>query len=331
MRRNVVALRVPARTALQATVSASPRTYAPRRAMAQAAAHNHRASWPRVALPRATPPPTSERSLTLQRLYAQHRPLLEHEQLPARPTRLMQGDTIVVDSEDLVVPRPNMWRRRARSVDAKTFSGLIDGLARLSVTPGSKVSGRKTRTTRRASSRGFAPSSPVVQAASKHIEKLERDADVREQVIANAVEHGEDVERAARLGAEAELVVLGEPQGAHKDWAPGVATHLGSHTQPYVPPSAFSSTYPRRVRARTVDDFDVADEDAHLWLMQGLVHTRVGADHDWRSWLQTTLGHDEDASVSLDSVRRKRRKKMNKHKYKKLRKRQRAERQRLKK
>ena len=53
-----------------------------------------------VSLPRANPPPTSERSLGLQRLYAQHRPLLEHEQLPARPVRMMQGDVLVIEADD---------------------------------------------------------------------------------------------------------------------------------------------------------------------------------------------------------------------------------------
>lgn len=279
-----------------------------------------------VSLPRANPPPTSERSLGLQRLYAQHRPLLEHEQLPARPVRMMQGDVLVIEADDLaqVMPQRSIWRRRARRVDTDTFSHLLDRLSQLS------LSSRKSRIVRRVRSRGFTPSSPAVLAASQYVERMEREAEIRELVMANAIEQGEDVERAARLGSEAELVVLGEPAGAHKDWAPGVATHLDTHTQPYVPPQFGSAAPPRRVRVRSIDADAAADEDAHLWLMQGLVQTRLRADHEWRTFVASKLG-EAPYSVSLDSVRRKRRKKMNKHKYKKLRKRQRAERQRLKK
>ena len=190
-----------------------------------------------VSLPRANPPPTSERSLGLQRLYAQHRPLLEHEQLPARPVRMMQGDVLVIEADDLaqVMPQRSIWRRRARRVDTDTFSHLLDRLSQLS------LSSRKSRIARRVRSRGFTPSSPAVLAASQYVERMERDAEIRELVMANAIEQGEDVERAARLGSEAELVVLGEPAGAHKDWAPGVATHLDTHTPPYVPPPSGSA------------------------------------------------------------------------------------------
>lgn len=288
------------------------------RSVASPALPSRGAAPDRALLPRATPPPTSERSLALQRVYAQHRPLLEHEQLPARPQRIVHGDTIVIDPEDFAVPAPNIWRRRARPVDAATFAHLIDDLSQLRVS-------RRMRSARRRS-RGFAPSSPAVQAASARIERLEREADTREQVVANAREHGEDVERAERLGAEAELVVLGEPLGAHKAWAPGVATMLGT-AQPFVPPSALRSVPPLPVRS--VDDVDMSEQDAHLWLTHGLVQTRVRAEHAWHTALERLATYQP--AVSLDSVRRKRRKKMNKHKYKKLRKRQRAERQRLKK
>lgn len=304
-------MRVPARTAMcaalaPASMPSSGRALAPAVAPLRALSRGSRA--------RAMPPPTSARSLALQRLYAEHRPLLEHEQLPMRPARLMSGDVLLIDAEEAQVPRPSAWRRRARPVDAATFSALLDDLSRVSLST-------RGRATRRTQPRGFAPTSPAVHAASRRIAHMERDADMKEQAVANALEHGEDVERAARLGAEAELVVLGEPDGAHKDWAPGVATHLGTETQPYVPPQARRALR-KKVRARTVDDYEAADEDAHLWLTQGLVHTRVRAEHDWQKvW----------RDVSLDSVRRKRKKKMNKHKYKKLRKRQRAERRRLKK
>lgn len=309
-------MRMSGRTLVGQAIAAAPRPVTHR--VASPAPTSRAAAPVRAALlPRATPPPTSERNLALQRLYAQHRPLLEHEQLPARPQRIVHGDTVVIDPEDFAVPAPNIWRRRARPVDAVTFSHLIDDLSQL------RVSSRRTRTTRRRSARGFAPSSPAVQAASARIARLEREAETREQVVANAREHGEDVERAERLGAEAELIVLGEPLGAHKAWAPGVATLLGT-AQPFVPPSAQRTVPPLPVRS--VDDVDASEQDAHLWLTQGLVQTRVRAEHAWQRFLATT-----PLSVSMDSVRRKRRKKMNKHKYKKLRKRQRAERQRLKK
>ncbi|WFD20350.1 hypothetical protein MCAP1_002594 [Malassezia caprae] len=315
MRKSVLSMRLSGRPVVGQALAAAPRPVP--RSVASPALPSRSAAPARPLLPRATPPPTSERNLALQRLYAQYRPLLEHEQLPARPQRIVHGDTVVIDPEDFAVPAPNIWRRRARSVDAATFAHLIDDLSQLRVS-------RRVRSTRRRA-RGFAPSSPAVQAASARIARLEREADTREQVVANAREHGEDVERAELLGAEAELVVLGEPLGAHKSWAPGVATMLGT-AQPFVPPSALRSVPP--LPARSVDDVDVAEQDAHLWLTHGLVQTRVRAEHAWHTALER-LAHQP--AVSLDSVRRKRRKKMNKHKYKKLRKRQRAERQRLKK
>lgn len=234
----------------------------------------------------------------MQLLYAQHRPLLEHELLPPRPVRLLTGDF----SEH--VPH-GTWRSKARSVDAAMFSEVVDRLAATSL--------RRRRTGR----------SPAVQAAARHVERRERAADEREEAVSNAVERGEDPVRAERLGAEADLVVLGEPSGSDADWAPGVATHLGT-TQAYVPPAAPGA--PRRATPRPAE----ADEDAHLWLMHGLVQTRVGAAREWDAVAQRMEPH-RNIHVDLDSVRRKRRKKMNKHKYKKLRKAQRAERQRLKK
>lgn len=263
----------------------------------------------------AAPPPTTERSLHLQQLYAQHRPLLEHELLPARPRRLLNADMQLAEFEQ--APEHGHWRRRSRGVDSATFNAMLDRLAQLQVAPRAK---RMRRQARRASP----PTSPVVYAESKRIERMERDADATEEAIANAVERGEDVVRAERLGAEAELVVLGEPNGSQKEWGRGVATHLGIHTEPYVPPGART---PRSTYIAPVNE-DTMHQDAHLWLTHALVQNRVHAAQEWDALLEK-LG--DKPNVQMDSVRRKRRKKMNKHKYKKLRKAQRAERQRLKK
>lgn len=261
----------------------------------------------------AVPPPTTERSLHLQQLYAQHRPLLEHELLPARPRRLIQRDLLLTEFEE--EPQQGNWRRCSRGVDAATFSAMLDRLAQLQVTPRAKRMRRQAR-------RATPPTSPVVYAESKRIERMERDADDREEAIANALERGEDVTRAERLGAEADLVVLGEPDGSQKEWGRGVATHLGVHTEPYVPPG---TRVPRTAYIAPVNEQGM-DQDAHLWLSHALVQNRVQAAREW----DETLWRLGD-TVQMDSVRRKRRKKMNKHKYKKLRKAQRAERQRLKK
>ena len=308
MRNRAVPLRPLGRAAVSRMVVAPPpsQALAPHGALA------------RSVLPRAVPPPTSARSLALQRLYAEHRPLLEHEQLPARPTGLMSGGIIVLDAEEAFLPARSIWRRRARSVDADTFASILDRLSALQVS-----SPRAARMSRRTSrSTGFAPASPAVYAASQRIERMEREADAREEAITNAMERGDDVEQAERLCAEADLVVLGEPNGIPREWPRGVATHLGMHTQPYVPPSVQTTSSRRSLRR--VDD-EASDEDTHLWLSHALVQNRVGAARAW-SAIEPSV-----APVMLDSVRRKRRKKMNKHKYKKLRKRQRAERQRLKK
>ncbi|WFD01678.1 hypothetical protein MOBT1_000354 [Malassezia obtusa] len=270
---------------------------------------------PPLGMPlQAVPPPTTERSLHLQQLYAQHRPLLEHELLPARPRRLIQRDMVLTEFEE--VPENGHWRRSSRGVDSATFNAMLDRLAQLQVAPRAKRMRRQAR-------RATPPTSPVVYAESKRIERMERDADAREEAIANAVERGEDVARAERLGAEAELVVLGEPDGSQKEWGRGVATHLGLHTEPYMPPGARA---PRSAYIASVNE-EGMHQDAHLWLTHALVQNRVHAARDWDAMLE----HLGGADVQMDSVRRKRRKKMNKHKYKKLRKAQRAERQRLKK
>jgi len=292
----------------------------------------------------AAPPPTTPQDLAVQRMYAQHRPLLEHELLPARPARLVRPDMIFTDAQ----PEPagaGAWRRKARGVDPATFNGMVDRLSQLQVAP------RQRRRRSSAGSRSrFSPASPAVAAESQRMERQERDEDAREEAIANALERGEDVARAERLGAEAELVVLGEPNGTHREWGRGVATHLGTCTQPYVPPAAPKPNAGASSSAEDATAPDAAlnaefageDEDVHLWLSHGLVQQRVGASRAWEQFVREKLdpvappeqGVKDPApatQVHMDSVRRKRRKKMNKHKHKKLRKAQRAERQRLKK
>lgn len=266
--------------------------------------------------PHAVPPPTSARNLQLQQLYAHERPLLEHETVPAQPHRLLLPDATLAEWDTEVPADAGHWRRRARSVDSATFAAMLDRLSALEVVP-------RTRRQRRQARR-----SPAVAAESNRIERMEREADAREEAIASALEHGEDVTRAERLGAEAELVVLGEPNGSQAEWGKGVATHLGTRTEPYQPPSA-----KQRGRVAYVDapSMDTMEQDAHLWLSHGLVMTQIRAAREWDAVAARVLGGTPAAPVLLDSVRRKRRKKMNKHKYKKLRKRQRAERQRLKK
>ncbi|WFD43443.1 hypothetical protein MPSI1_002105 [Malassezia psittaci] len=267
----------------------------------------------------ASPPPTTVMNLTLQQLYALHRPLLEHELLPERNARLVTPTMLLTEPEFEKVSTIDVqgrWRRRTRGVDSDTFNGMIDRLAQLEVTP-------RAKRMRRQAKRTTPPLSPVVYTESKRLERLEREADATEEAVADAMERGEDTARAQKLGPEADLVVLGEPDGAQKEWSRGVATHLGLNTEPYVPPSSrvTRSAYPATLQ----DAF--APQDSHLWFAHALVHNRVQAQRNW----DATLRYLGDSSVQMDSVRRKRRKKMNKHKYKKLRKAQRAERQRLKK
>lgn len=317
-----MAVRLPVRVA-QAVSSAAPVACGRAQCVMQCQAVSlaRRPPFSMPLQPRAVPPPTSERSLHLQQLYAQHRPLLEHETLPVRPSRLIQPDMLLSEFEE--APEGH-WRRRTRGVDNATFGEMLDRLSQLDVAP-------RTKRMRRGMRRATPPASPVVYAESKRIERQERDQDAREEAIANARERGEDVARAERLGHEAELVVLGEPSGSQKEWGRGVATHLGAHTAPYVPPSATRT--PKAFSMEPALNEEHADQDAHLWLSHGLVQTQVQAQREWNAVLEQMQSDAPKpaAPVHLDSVRRKRRKKMNKHKYKKLRKAQRAERQRLKK
>ncbi|WFD29081.1 hypothetical protein MSPP1_000086 [Malassezia sp. CBS 17886] len=294
-----------------------------------------RTRGPRGSVARAQPPPTSETSLAMQRLFAQHRPLLEHETLPARFPRLLRADMVLheVDLDAEASATMNRWRRRARAMDPELFADVVERLARLRV---ALPAAPRAPT--------FSPTSASVQAVSNHVDGVEREQDARQEAVANARERGEDVVRAERLGAEAELVVLGEPGGSQKEWGRGVATHLGTQTQPYVPPSAPSAqrTAEDTGSALAAIDAQSTDEDAHLWLSHALVLNRVCSARAWDAVLHNALRAPGEAAVNVpsgatprtiwtDSVRRKRKKKMNKHKYKKLRKRQRAERQRLKK
>ncbi|PKI83787.1 hypothetical protein MVES1_002345 [Malassezia vespertilionis] len=275
---------------------------------------------------RAVPPPTSERSLHLQELFAQHRPLLEHHLLPARPLRAAGADMLWagLDADaEAAAAHLGVWRHRVRGIDHATFATILDRLAPAKGAPRLE----RMRQARRTAS----PASPVVHSEFVRIKRQEQEEDAREEAIVNAMERGEDVTRAELLGAEAELVVLGEPHGSQKEWARGVATYLGTRTEPFVPPGASLSgmTYP-------VSEIsgEVIELDPHLWLAHAEIQNSVKAAFDWDAVMQQVgapRALQMPQSVQMDSVRRKRRKKMNKHKYKKLRKAQRAERQRLKK
>lgn len=92
---------------------------------------------------------------------------------------------------------------------------------------------------------------------------------------------------------------------------------------------------------RHVASSEDADADVARVLARALVVQRIESSQKWGSVMKqlglkaeelkipVALEGTEDAVVSLDSVKRKRRKKMNKHKFKKRRKLQRAERRRL--
>lgn len=108
---------------------------------------------------------------------------------------------------------PIPWRRPIKDLSADRFNKIIDSLSKDNVA-----------------------SNAVLSEASR-LDGEEAARIDREQAVAAALERGEDTTVAKSLGSEADLIVLGEPNGPDPKWARGVATHLAEKTRALQPPA----------------------------------------------------------------------------------------------
>lgn len=181
-------------------------------------------------------------------------------------------------------------------------------------------------------------SAAVVHEA--HRLSLEQRIAAHKAVLLNkARSRGEETDVIEALGFEANVVVLGEPNGPSKAWGAGVATLLSEHTRPLEPPpapspvqlddllSASSSkadeqlealsakltqtfiAHTRPARARELETLDTAEPN--LFLSHALVQTqlprllawdRIEAQMDAAVW-SSTAAAQEDGQGGLDRVR----------------------------
>ncbi|UZJ51295.1 hypothetical protein CBS101457_000615 [Exobasidium rhododendri] len=113
--------------------------------------------------------------------------------------------------------KETVWPQKVATLDYSRFVKLVDSLSK-------EGGGRK-----------------AVQAEAKILEKEEANRKDVESAVANALERGESTKVAKSLGSEADLVVLGEPNGPNPEWARGVATFLAEKTRALEAPKAPSS------------------------------------------------------------------------------------------
>lgn len=265
------------------------------------------------------PPPASLPSVAWESFFAGQRPLLEHELLPRR-SRLHHTSPTAALEESVQEQR---WRRKAKRIEAERFAALLETLS----SPGAEERSAALR------KHQFYPTSSKVAQESARLEAEEVEAEERENAKAAAIERGEDPEVAVRLGAEADLVVLGEPEGPNPEWSRGVATYLAEKTRAFEPPAPPArdglSTEVESSNART--SVFVTDDDPNLLLSHALVQNSLPMALEWDRLVAqmdaVVLGEPGKAregvklagigasgDVNMDSVKRKRRKKIRKHK-----------------
>lgn len=333
----------------------------------------------------ANPPPSSLANVAWESFFSNDRPLLQHEMLPPRPKRaggfgsstspaggsltaIFTTDGSLATFGNFAAETQQQWRRRMRTIAPERFNQLLDGLAGIEAE--ADVACSDDAATRWLVS-SFHPESDRVAVESAKLEEEERIREEEEEAVQNALERGEDPETARKLGAEADLIILGEPYGPRADWSRGVATYLAEKGRAYEAPPAPCTGEEAVEAASRLEAPHVAksvffsDDDPNLMLSHALVQSTLPLALKWDKLVAqmdavalndpsraeavvdtTKLDAELDTmrgkrvkvsplleahNILMDSVRRKRRKKIRKHKYKKLRKAQRAERQRMKK
>lgn len=171
-----------------------------------------------------------------------------------------------------------------RTIAPERFNELVDGLAGIEAE--SEVATEDGATRWLVSS--FHPESDRVAVESAKLEEEERVREEEEEAVQNAMDRGEDPETARKLGAEADLIILGEPHGPSAEWSRGVATYLAEKGRAYEAPPAPSTGGAADMDA--ADHFEAphvsnsvfyTDDDPNLMLSHALVQSTLPLALKW--------------------------------------------------
>ncbi|GAK68257.1 uncharacterized protein PAN0_058d6498 [Moesziomyces antarcticus] len=254
----------------------------------------------------ANPPPSTLASVAWESFFTNERPLLQHEMLPPRPKRaggfgsstspsggsltaIFTTDGSLATFGNFSGESQPQWRRRMRTIAPERFGELIDGLAGIEAE--TNVAANNGGATRWLVS-SFHPESDRVAVESAKLEEEERMREEEEEAVQNALDRGEDPETARKLGAEADLIILGEPHGPSAEWSRGVATYLAEKGRAYEAPAAPVAGEAEgeaigELEARSVAGPHVAnsvfftDDDPNLMLSHALVQTTLPLALKW--------------------------------------------------
>lgn len=171
-----------------------------------------------------------------------------------------------------------------RTIAPERFNELIDGLAGIEAE--TEVAAEDGATRWLVSS--FHPESDRVAVESAKLEEEERIREEEEEAVQNAMDRGEDPETARKLGAEADLIILGEPHGPSAEWSRGVATYLAEKGRAYeAPPAPTTGQAAADLDAADLEAPHVAnsvfytDDDPNLMLSHALVQSTLPLALKW--------------------------------------------------
>jgi Mitochondrial domain of unknown function (DUF1713) len=195
------------------------------------------------------PPQTSLNNVALQNFFADQRPLLEHqvaspssadgiaklfdqegkeegEKLKSISAALMQSlqesghlsESNLEGATVVIAAAPDMqtaYPQRIENIEQERFASLLDRLA---------------------NAKSGSNAGEIVRKEAKELESEQNRRKDVEEAVNSALERGENPATAKALGSEADLVILGEPEGPNPSWARGTATHLAQSTRAFEPP-----------------------------------------------------------------------------------------------
>lgn len=176
-----------------------------------------------------------------------------------------------------------------RTIAPERFNELIDGLAGIEAKAAVGDDNDQAATRWLVSS--FHPESDRVAVESAKLEEEERIREEEEEAVQNALERGEDPETARKLGAEADLIILGEPHGPSAEWSRGVATYLAEKGRAYeAPPAPSPSDDAAATDGDTLGQLEAphvassvffTDDDPNLMLSHALVQSTLPLALKW--------------------------------------------------
>lgn len=171
-----------------------------------------------------------------------------------------------------------------RTIAPERFNELIDGLAGIEAETQVAADDATTRWL----VSNFHPESDRVAVESAKLEEEERIREEEEEAVQNAMDRGEDPETARKLGAEADLIILGEPHGPSTEWSRGVATYLAEKGRAYEAPPAPSTGEAADLDAaeyfeapHVANSVFYTDNDPNLMLSHALVQSTLPLALKW--------------------------------------------------